>query len=134
MDIGPYGEVDIYQGRPEVLLGRQGSVVRSEGMSFLVRAAAKTHPQSQMMDESARLMTTQLTLEKESDGKIMFFGQSVNETIRTCLINGMAKRADKVKSDFKVPDKRSVVWQHDYYGACLIQARYTASGSSSSTL
>ena len=135
MDIGPYGEVDLYQGRAEVLLGRQGSVVRSEGMSSLVvRAVAKTHLWSQMMDESARLMTTQLTLEKESDGKIAFFGQSVNETIRTCLINGMAKRADKVKSDFKVPDKRSVVWQHDYYGACLIQARYTASGSSSSTL
>ncbi|KAM5537634.1 hypothetical protein V8D89_008712 [Ganoderma adspersum] len=62
--------------------------------------------EAKMMDESARLMTTQLTLEKESDGKIAFFGQSVNETIRTCLINGMAKRADKIKSDFKVPDKR----------------------------
>lgn len=62
-----------------------------------------------MMDESARLMTVQLTLEKESDGKIAFFGQSVNETIRACLINGMAKRADKIKSDFKVPDKRCVL-------------------------
>lgn len=51
-------------------------------------------------------MTVQLTLEKEADGKITFFGQSVNETIRTCLINGMTKRADKIKSDFKVPDKR----------------------------
>ena len=59
-----------------------------------------------MMDESVRLMTLQQTLEKEADGKVAFFGQSVNETIRTCLINGMAKRADKIKSDFKVPDKR----------------------------
>ena len=62
-----------------------------------------------MMDESVRLMTLQQTLEKEADGKVAFFGQSVNETIRTCLINGMAKRADKIKSDFKVPDKRYVV-------------------------
>ena len=62
-----------------------------------------------MMDESVRLMTLQQTLEKEADGKVAFFGQSVNETIRTCLINGMAKRADKIKSDFKVPDKRYAV-------------------------
>ena len=61
-----------------------------------------------MMDESVRLMTLQQTLEKESDGKVAFFGLSVNETIRTCLVNGMSKRADKVKSDFKVPDKRFV--------------------------
>lgn len=63
----------------------------------------------QMMDESVRLMTLQQQLEKESDGKIAFFGQSVSATIRTCLINGMAKRADKIKSDFKVPDKRYIL-------------------------
>ncbi|KAI0743728.1 vacuolar protein sorting-associated protein 16 [Daedaleopsis nitida] len=62
--------------------------------------------EAKMMDESVRLMTFQQQLGKESDGKITFFGQSVNETIRTCLVNGMAKRADKIKSDFKVPDKR----------------------------
>ena len=67
-----------------------------------------------MMDESARLMTLQQQLEKESDGKIAFFGQSVNETIRTCLVNGMAKRADKIKSDFKVSDKRLVSCRHTY--------------------
>ena len=59
-----------------------------------------------MADEYARLLATQQQLEKEADGKISFFGQSVNETIRTCLINGMAKRADRLKADFKVPDKR----------------------------
>ena len=62
----------------------------------------------QMMDESVRLLTFQQQLEKEADGKIAFFGLSVNETIRACLVNGMSKRADKLKSDFKVPDKRSV--------------------------
>lgn len=61
---------------------------------------------AQMMDESARLLVFQQQLEKETDGKITFFGLSVTETIRTCLLNGMSRRADKIKSDFKVPDKR----------------------------
>jgi len=66
-----------------------------------------------MMDESVRLLAFQQQLEKETDGKIPFFGLSVNETIRTCLLNGMAKRADKTKADFKVPDKRYVllIWK-----------------------
>jgi len=59
-----------------------------------------------MMDENARLLLFQQQLESEADGKVPFFGQSVSETIRTCLINAMPKRADKIKSDFKVPDKR----------------------------
>jgi vacuolar protein sorting-associated protein 16 len=62
-----------------------------------------------MMDESSRLLVLQEQLEKESEGKVTFFGLSVNETIRTCLLNGMSKRADKVKVDFKVPDKRFVL-------------------------
>lgn len=61
----------------------------------------------QMMDESVRLLTFQQQLEKEADGKVPFFGLSVNETMRVCLLNGLSKRADKVKADFKVPDKRS---------------------------
>lgn len=62
--------------------------------------------EAKMMDESVRLMTLQQQLEKETDGRVTFFGQTVNETIRTCLTNGLSKRADKIKSDFKVPDKR----------------------------
>ncbi|KAG7441120.1 vacuolar protein sorting-associated protein 16 [Guyanagaster necrorhizus] len=62
--------------------------------------------EAKMMDEYARLLTFQQQLEKEGDGKISFFGLSINETIRTCLLNGMSKRADKTKADFKVPDKR----------------------------
>lgn len=61
------------------------------------------------MDESVRLFATQQTLERDTQGAVSFFGQSVNETIRTCLINGMTKKADKVKSEFKVPDKRLVL-------------------------
>ena len=59
-----------------------------------------------MTDESVRLLAMQQQLEKESDGKVKFFGKSVSETIRTCIMNGMSKKADKVKSEFKVPDKR----------------------------
>ncbi|KAG6888102.1 hypothetical protein C0995_010667 [Termitomyces sp. Mi166 len=62
--------------------------------------------EAKMMDESVRLLTFQQQLEKESDGKVEFFGTSINETIRLCILNGLSKRADKVKSDFKVPDKR----------------------------
>lgn len=60
----------------------------------------------QMMDESARLLAAQQQIEKDSDGKITVFGLSINETIRECLLNGMSRWADRVKSDFKVADKR----------------------------
>jgi len=59
-----------------------------------------------MMDEYSRLLAFQQTLEKETTDKIEFVGLSVDETIKKCLLNGMSKRADKLKSDFKVPDKR----------------------------
>ncbi|KIJ59378.1 hypothetical protein HYDPIDRAFT_118596 [Hydnomerulius pinastri MD-312] len=62
--------------------------------------------EAKMMDENARLLAMQQQLEKDSDGKVQFFGQSVSETIRTCLMNKMGKKADKVKAEFKVPDKR----------------------------
>jgi vacuolar protein sorting-associated protein 16 len=62
----------------------------------------------QMMDEYSRLLAFQQTLEKETTDKIEFFGLSVDETIKACLLNGMSKRADKVKSEFKVPDKRYI--------------------------
>jgi hypothetical protein len=61
-----------------------------------------------MMDEYSRLLAFQQTLEKEATDKIEFFGLSVDETIKKCLLNGMSKRADKVKSEFKVPDKRYI--------------------------
>ena len=58
-----------------------------------------------MTEEHVRLLTLQQQFEKE-DTSVAFVGRSVNDTITTCLLNGMAKRADKVKSEFKVPDKR----------------------------
>ncbi|KAF8190560.1 vacuolar assembling/sorting protein VPS16 [Pholiota molesta] len=62
--------------------------------------------EAKMIDESARLLAFQQQLEGEAGGKVKFFGLSVNETIKMCILNGLSKRADKIKSDFKVPDKR----------------------------
>ncbi|KAM6503468.1 vacuolar assembling/sorting protein VPS16 [Amanita muscaria] len=62
--------------------------------------------EAKMMDESVRLLTLQEQLEKETDGKVPVFGLCVNETIKKCCMNDMSKRADKIKADFKVPDKR----------------------------
>jgi hypothetical protein len=68
-----------------------------------------------MTDEHVRLLSLQQQFEKE-DNSISFVGQSINETIKTCILNGMTKRADKVKSEFKVPDSRYVLHVADYYG------------------
>ena len=89
-----------------------------------------------MMDESARLLAMQQQLEKESDGKVKFFGQSVSQTIRTCLMNGMSKKADKVKSEFKVPDKRWVFlpgrWLefHGFFAQVLVYQTPNSNGPS----
>ena len=90
-----------------------------------------------MMDENVRLLTLQQTLEKEADRKIAFFGLSVNETIRVCLLNGMSKRADKIKSDFKVPDKRCVYLPNIFvalsYSRTHLKQQHLAFGMSSCT-
>lgn len=60
---------------------------------------------AQMVDDHVRLLVAQESLEQEAPGKA-FVGLSVNETLRQCLLAGMDKRADKLRSEFKVPDKR----------------------------
>jgi vacuolar protein sorting-associated protein 16 len=60
----------------------------------------------QMVDDQLRLLAYQQTLERECDGRKSFLGLNINETIRQCLVSGWPKKADKVKSDWKVPDKR----------------------------
>ena len=58
------------------------------------------------MDESLRLLTFQQQLEKDAPTHSPFIGLSVNDTIKSCITNGIPKKADKIKSDWKVPDKR----------------------------
>jgi hypothetical protein len=59
-----------------------------------------------MVDDELRLLAFQQNLERESDGRKSFVGLSVNETIRQCIVTGWSKKADKIKTDWKVPDKR----------------------------
>ncbi|GJN89287.1 hypothetical protein Rhopal_002267-T1 [Rhodotorula paludigena] len=69
--------------------------------------------EAKMVDDHGRLLAMQQALEQEATSLSSsggpprrFVGASVNETIRQCLLAGMDKKAEKVRSDFKVPDKR----------------------------
>ena len=68
----------------------------------------------QMMEESLRLIAFQQQLEKDLDGGTIFVGLSVTQTIRACLVAGLSKKAERLRSDFKVPDKRYVLRERDY--------------------
>lgn len=59
-----------------------------------------------MMDENVRLLTLQQQLEQDSGGRVTFTGLSVSDTVKACILNGLGKRVDKIKSDFGIPDKR----------------------------
>lgn len=63
-----------------------------------------------MMDDYHRLLSLQETFEKESDPQthLHLVGLSVNETITELIKKGLAKKADRVRGDFKVPDRRYV--------------------------
>jgi hypothetical protein len=62
-----------------------------------------------MCDEHLRLLAFQQTLQTEADttNPVPYVGLSLNETIRQCLIHPTwAKKAEKLRTDFKVSDKR----------------------------
>ncbi|ETS65113.1 hypothetical protein PaG_00571 [Moesziomyces aphidis] len=62
--------------------------------------------EAKLVDEQIRLLAFQQALEKEDGHRSQFTGLSLNETIRQLLFRNMSKKADKLRSDFKVPDKR----------------------------
>lgn len=77
-----------------------------------------------MIDDQIKLLAFQQSLEQdvgsgsgsgpqqtEASGR-GFVGLSVNATVRACIVHGQAKKADKLKSDFKIPDKRCVSSSH----------------------
>lgn len=71
-----------------------------------------------MVDDQIRLLVLQQQLEQEAAASGRpFVGLSVNGTIRQCLLAGLDKKADKTRSDFKVPDKRCA------FGLSLRRAR-----------
>lgn len=61
-----------------------------------------------MAEDAKRLLNIQLAYERETDHKFAFAGLSVNDFIYTLLSEGLGKRAEKVRADWRVPDQRSV--------------------------
>lgn len=69
-------------------------------------ADSKEHAlESRSLDESARLLQMQEVFEKDLAGE-RFAGESVNETVFRLIRMGYNSRANKVKSEFKIPEKR----------------------------
>ncbi|KAH7096912.1 vacuolar protein sorting-associated protein 16 [Auriculariales sp. MPI-PUGE-AT-0066] len=62
--------------------------------------------EAKMVDEDIKLITFQQELEKDVGNKVKFVGSSVSETIALCLTNGLSKKAERVRDQFKVPEKR----------------------------
>lgn len=59
-----------------------------------------------MAEDSLRLLTLQEQMERELDHKYILSGLNVNETMSYLLQIGLGKRAEKIRSEWKVPDKR----------------------------
>ncbi|KAL1411169.1 Vacuolar protein sorting-associated protein 16 [Vanrija albida] len=62
--------------------------------------------EAKMADEAQRLLAVQLQYERETDHKFDFAGLTVDAFISELLIEGLGKRADRIRADWKVPDKR----------------------------
>lgn len=60
--------------------------------------------ESKVVDDSIKLLQFQSTLEKDTHQS--FIGLSVSETIYKCTIIGQHTKASKIRSEFKVGDKR----------------------------
>lgn len=75
------------------------SKVGSSGICWLLTMA-------QMAEDGQRLLSLQLAYERELEQKFQFAGFSVNDFISKLLQEGFGKRAEKVRVDWKVPDKR----------------------------
>lgn len=59
-----------------------------------------------MADDAQRLLALQQTYERELDHKFSFTGLTVDDFITHLLVEGLGKRAERVRSEWKVPDKR----------------------------
>jgi hypothetical protein len=59
-----------------------------------------------MTEDAHRLLSFQLAQERELDNKYRFAGLSVDQFVSKLLIEGFSKRAERVRVDWKVPDKR----------------------------
>jgi hypothetical protein len=62
-----------------------------------------------MAEDAKRLLSLQMAYERELGHKFLFAGLSVNDFIYTLLCEGLGKRAEKIRADWRVPDKRFVL-------------------------
>ncbi|KAJ1935804.1 Vacuolar protein, partial [Linderina macrospora] len=61
--------------------------------------------QTKALDSHIKLLKVQYQLEQEMQGE-SFVGLTVNETLAKCVVRGNYTRANKLKGDFKVPERR----------------------------
>lgn len=69
--------------------------------------------ESKLVEESVRLLSFQSTLEREDGGKSTWLHLSLNETLRELLVKRWHKKAEKLRSDFKIPEKRYALLKID---------------------
>ncbi|KAG7548910.1 hypothetical protein FFLO_03202 [Filobasidium floriforme] len=62
--------------------------------------------EAKLSDEAQRLLTQQQTMERDLENRYKLIGLSLNDTMSELLRIGLGKRAEKVRSDWKVSDKR----------------------------
>jgi hypothetical protein len=77
----------------------------------MTRSLINSTLDKQTVDDQIRLLAFQQTLDQETgtmSTERSYVGMSVSETIRTCIIAGLEKKAEKIRSDWKVSDKRFV--------------------------
>jgi hypothetical protein len=60
--------------------------------------------EAKALDEASRLLHLQEVFERDLQER--FMGVSVNETVFRLIRTGYSSRANKVKSEFKIPEKR----------------------------
>ncbi|TVU02482.1 hypothetical protein EJB05_52035, partial [Eragrostis curvula] len=83
-----------------------GPQIRLIEQAHRLFAETKEHVfESKASEEHAKLLRSQHDLEV-STKQAIFVGSSVSDTIKTCIAMGNERAALKVKSEFKVPDKR----------------------------
>lgn len=61
-----------------------------------------------MAEDAHRLLSLQLAYERELEHKFTFTGLSVNDFITQLMLEGFGKRAERVRADWRVSDKRCV--------------------------
>lgn len=89
-------------------LEQKDLVIKMEKLKLAAKllADSKEHVlEAKALDESARLLQMQEVFEKDLQGE-RFVGDSVNETVFKLIRMGYSSRANKVKSEFKIPEKR----------------------------